>query len=845
MNADEEESTVQLITLNLSSVSTQATLKSRLEPIFDALHSKRDDAGEKKFALRIKLDLVEGSKDSFDFINQILIKICLLQVVEFGFSYVKFDRVEKFFIEVQNTFDDKIMKVPLIAFLWRHNCKDNNKMINRILEENVSIDGFDPSTLDATLRYLLLTKKEDDCPIPRPIGVINPCHLTHIGLRKIYRRKYEAIFRDHQDSNARNSAVQNLDALFNACKIGNIDGINEAEVSQFMEEASQEDQAINEDREQVRIIIQQKVEQEDWTRNLNKLIISKNAFISSYNDIKELNRFSELDFLNHLQSNLEEDLTNIKDDPRDTLLSIFEEDPEQHNNRKESEEDDFDEDQAPNEDLKTGDDDMEDDRSDASSLVDQIDMEPRRNNDGEEMEEDQEQEDGDHHSMISDYNYYHLNTFMKQIEDICRQKRSYYESRQEIGEYMLKQTKTYAFKQLISLVKVQNEYIKSKNSLDNNQRSQAQAILRNNEAIVKNIKKWNQSSFCWFYFKRGALKLLYSSKSAIPNSIEHLLSEQIFQDKVRKSELSDLKNQTDFISEVCESIFDLPSEEMDKKKQSIIDKTTKMAKSFRMTKDNYHKLHLITERAEKNIPIILMGESGCGKTFMVEFISTIIMGDEYRPITFHSGVSEKAFIDFVKECIDLANQLQAEPRSKGESPRRVWMFLDEINTNVLVCLISELITERRMSVLGSDDNCIPDNLVIIAACNPFKVRKSKNLAAFGDQVLTHKVYPLPQSLLSFCFNYGQLSEHDEREYIASMIDDARFGGLDDGARSALIDCLVLGQNHIRDNDHESAASIRDVRRFIDLTRVLLDQPNDAMCSKMEKQLPSTRRFRQS
>ncbi len=58
------------------------------------------------------------------------------------------------------------------------------------------------------------------------------------------------------------------------------------------------------------------------------------------------------------------------------------------------------------------------------------------------------------------------------------------------------------------------------------------------------------------------------------------------------------------------------------------------------------KLTLIHLRMRANLPIILMGETGVGKTSLVEYLSKII-DSEFKTLNVHSGISDEEIIKFV------------------------------------------------------------------------------------------------------------------------------------------------------------------------------------------------------
>lgn len=92
------------------------------------------------------------------------------------------------------------------------------------------------------------------------------------------------------------------------------------------------------------------------------------------------------------------------------------------------------------------------------------------------------------------------------------------------------------------------------------------------------------------------------------------------------------------------------------------------------------------------------------------------------------------------------------------------MFLDEINTNEHISgLIKEVIIDKCLQ--GTP---LPDNIAIVAACNPYKFKNEKQMkqSSFGinpegeskikQSRLVYTVFPLPEAMFSFIWDYGSL-----------------------------------------------------------------------------------------
>ena len=76
---------------------------------------------------------------------------------------------------------------------------------------------------------------------------------------------------------------------------------------------------------------------------------------------------------------------------------------------------------------------------------------------------------------------------------------------------------------------------------------------------------------------------------------------------------------------------------------------SKDLKSLVFTLDNFMKLVLIYLRIRAFQPIILMGETGVGKTSLVEYLAKVIDA-EFIVLNVHAGISEQEIIDFVERA---------------------------------------------------------------------------------------------------------------------------------------------------------------------------------------------------
>ena len=72
--------------------------------------------------------------------------------------------------------------------------------------------------------------------------------------------------------------------------------------------------------------------------------------------------------------------------------------------------------------------------------------------------------------------------------------------------------------------------------------------------------------------------------------------------------------------------------------------------------------------------------------------------------------------------------------------------------------------------------------------------------------LVYRVHRLPQAMLDYVWDYGQLAKRDEQSYIANMLSDSLLPQLE-----AVL--VFASQEFIRREEEDCSVSLRDVRRF--------------------------------
>eukprot|EP00931_Biecheleriopsis_adriatica_P017997 TRINITY_DN1271_c1_g1_i1.p1 TRINITY_DN1271_c1_g1~~TRINITY_DN1271_c1_g1_i1.p1 ORF type:complete len:4782 (+),score=1057.93 TRINITY_DN1271_c1_g1_i1:65-14410(+) len=193
-------------------------------------------------------------------------------------------------------------------------------------------------------------------------------------------------------------------------------------------------------------------------------------------------------------------------------------------------------------------------------------------------------------------------------------------------------------------------------------------------------------------------------------------------------------------------------------------------KEYVVTVDNLIKLMSIQQRLKYGLPVIVMGETGCGKTALVNFLSKTLDFHLFT-LDIHGGITDQTIMDFLDGAIT-----QSDSDNKG-----VLVFFDEINAANCMALFKTIIIDRMYG-----NKRIPARVRVISCCNPYRVRNNKELedvalvfsgsgtegaSGITDPMksLVYRVHPLPESLIDVVSDFGSLSEKSEEIYINAIL----------------------------------------------------------------------------
>ena len=321
--------------------------------------------------------------------------------------------------------------------------------------------------------------------------------------------------------------------------------------------------------------------------------------------------------------------------------------------------------------------------------------------------------------------------------------------------------------------------------------------------------------------------------------------------------------------ELDSSIYD---EDINEDRKLYMEKLAKKNGNYIYTRDNFIKTVIILLKIKASIPVILMGETGCGKTSLLKMLSIFMNkgSEKMKTKNIHTGTDEEDIINFMKK--DVIENMNKEKEEELEkimkrfdsldkiykvkknrdiykeeqrnklNEKKVWVFFDELNTCNSMGLITEIMCKRTMH-----GEPLPKNLVFLGAVNPYRTMTGKmrnSGLTYGtsnnkSNLLVYTVNPLPHTLMNFIFNFSDLGKNEEREYIKSMISQnfSKFypkkkdknlqkdeDEKEDKSNSEsseeyqklldkALECICKCHDFIREKYDISSVSLREIRRF--------------------------------
>eukprot|EP01050_Picozoa_sp_SAG11_P002661 SAG11_NODE_137_length_15114_cov_2.297303_5_plen_284_part_00 len=206
-----------------------------------------------------------------------------------------------------------------------------------------------------------------------------------------------------------------------------------------------------------------------------------------------------------------------------------------------------------------------------------------------------------------------------------------------------------------------------------------------------------------------------------------------------------------------------------------------------ITGDTLLKMMATYMRMKCGVPVILLGECGCGKTYLISYLCQWIEAD-LLVLDVNGGTSVSDIEKIFAEAAATFNK---------DASKDVYVFLDEVNTCSHMGLISEIVCHRSLG-----GKRLPERVKVLAALNPYRRRPAAEATpglvyqlhsgSTPDPMaaLVYRVHPIPGCLADFIFDFGSLSPE-----IEAVTSSSSFPSFPSFRRSHLLLLVPLRLDH--------------------------------------------------
>jgi E3 ubiquitin-protein ligase RNF213 len=273
--------------------------------------------------------------------------------------------------------------------------------------------------------------------------------------------------------------------------------------------------------------------------------------------------------------------------------------------------------------------------------------------------------------------------------------------------------------------------------------------------------------------------------------------------------------------------------------------------TYELTLDNCLKMMAIHMRLRCNLPVVITGETGCGKTRLMKFFSDLHLDRKAQNLAhlihfkIHGGITAHD-IQLKLEKAEKIARLNKTKLGGGadQNAAMAILFFDEANTTEDIGLIKEIMCDLTCNGRKVD---LSSGLKLVAAINPYRkhsdemIKKleeaglgfyfsasdslsdKEKLGQIPMRQLVYRVQPLPSSMVPLVWDFGQLDSNTERAYIKQMINKAILTKVlpepsDEAEFDIFRDLLIKSQDFMREQKDEcSFVSLRDMERVLKVT----------------------------
>ena len=261
------------------------------------------------------------------------------------------------------------------------------------------------------------------------------------------------------------------------------------------------------------------------------------------------------------------------------------------------------------------------------------------------------------------------------------------------------------------------------------------------------------------------------------------------------------------------------------------DEGNRLLSKYVFTIDNTIKMLFIYLKMINKQPVILIGETGVGKTELLNKIQEI-SGLSIKVLQIHSETS----VEEIKDIVFGRNNDPSNSNNDDNHRGYRYIFFDEANTSPHIQKIEQLVISRTL-----EGRKVPEDISFIVAVNPYRRLKDEeqNLYSefknprYRDRILAYTVRPLPLSLQSLAFNFGDLNNSTYVEYakcILANVKELSANNKVNGLRFA-VNIIKATKEYMEKN--KFIISLRELDRYKTLIEYFLERNRLLKLNRLE------------
>ena len=159
-----------------------------------------------------------------------------------------------------------------------------------------------------------------------------------------------------------------------------------------------------------------------------------------------------------------------------------------------------------------------------------------------------------------------------------------------------------------------------------------------------------------------------------PTPLIFIIKEKMIYDRlyIPKKDSNEYKSSRDYLKRI-KKILNLPNAiNADKGKYiSLLSIIEDENNNYVITNDNFKKMVLLVYRIKANIPVIIMGDTGCGKTALITKLNQILNNGKstVEIINIHPGITDEKLCKIMEEKNKIAEKILKEKKEREQKKK--------------------------------------------------------------------------------------------------------------------------------------------------------------------------------